>query len=70
LIPLHYSCVEVILVPFGEQEYHIYEAKNDDLTELFKVQKDLSVDVIFSEQCEKITHFGWGFNIIEVFLNP
>jgi hypothetical protein len=68
LIPIQYTSVDVLLGPHGIYDYYIFEVRNGDLTELFKVQKDLSVDVIFSDQCEKITHFGWGFNIIEVLI--
>jgi len=57
LIPLQYIDIEAVLNG-SELGFRIFKAEKKGLIELFKISNDLSVEVIFSEKCKKISIFS------------
>jgi hypothetical protein len=54
LVPFNYRNIELLELPNGSEHYYTYKAKKDGLTDVYRITKDLRVELIFSEKCKKI----------------
>ncbi len=58
LVPLNYRNIELLELPNGSEHYYTYKAKKDGLTDIYRVTKDLKVELVFSDKCKKIKYLS------------